>query len=106
MATRATSLVSALGLLAGALSACTPRPDGPAPTAAQFLAELGRGDTAAAAQLADHPADAHDDHQASAEEPHLLASHPTSHKSGPQGEYAGFAPSSSVSLMVFTYRTP
>ena len=59
MATRATSLVSALGLLAGALSACTPRPDGPAPTAAQFLAELGRGDTAAAAQLADHPADAH-----------------------------------------------
>ena len=58
-ATRVTATFSALGLLAGALSGCTPRPEGPTPTAAQFLADLGRGDTAAAAQLADHPADAH-----------------------------------------------
>ena len=42
------------------MSACTPRPDGPAPAAAQFFAELGRGDTAAAAQLADKPAEAHE----------------------------------------------
>ena len=46
-------------LAAGSLSACTPRPDGPAPTAAQFFADLGRGDTGAAAQLSDLPTEAH-----------------------------------------------
>lgn len=40
------------------LSACTPRPDGPAPAAEQFFADLSKGDTAAAAQLSDRPADA------------------------------------------------
>jgi len=45
--------------VAGALSACTPRPDGPAPAATQFFADLGRGDTAAAAQLSDKPVEAH-----------------------------------------------
>lgn len=59
IATRVTAVASALGLLAGALSACTPRPDGPTPTAGQFLAALSKGDTAAASLLADHPADAH-----------------------------------------------
>ncbi|WP_293307283.1 penicillin-binding transpeptidase domain-containing protein [Mycolicibacterium sp.] len=57
--TRVTGLLSALGLVAGALSACTPRPDGPAPAATQFFADLGRGDTAAAAQLSDKPVEAH-----------------------------------------------
>ncbi|MGV0992682.1 MAG: penicillin-binding transpeptidase domain-containing protein [Mycobacterium sp.] len=60
LVTRVTGLVSALGLVAGALSACTPRPDGPAPVASQFLADLGRGDTTAAAQLSDKPAEAHE----------------------------------------------
>ena len=46
-------------LVSGGLSACTPRPDGPSPIAAQFLADLGKGDTAAAAKLSDRPADAH-----------------------------------------------
>ena len=46
-------------LAAGSLSACTPRPDGPAPTATQFFADLGRGDTGAAAQLSDLPTEAH-----------------------------------------------
>lgn len=40
------------------LSACTPRPDGPAPTAQQFLADLAKGDTSSAAQLSDRPSDA------------------------------------------------
>lgn len=40
------------------LSACTPRPDGPAPTAQQFLADLAKGDTSGAAQLSDRPSDA------------------------------------------------
>ena len=58
LTTRVTCLVSALGLVA-VLSACTPRPDGPTPVAAQFFADLGRGDTAAAAQLSDKPVEAH-----------------------------------------------
>ncbi len=40
------------------LSACTPRPDGPAPAAEKFFADLTKGDTASAAQLSDRPADA------------------------------------------------
>ena len=58
LTTRVTCLVSALGVVA-ALSACTPRPDGPTPVAAEFFADLGRGDTAAAAQLSDKPVEAH-----------------------------------------------
>ncbi len=42
----------------GALSACTPKPDGPEPVAAQFFESLVHGDTAAAAQLSDKPAEA------------------------------------------------
>ncbi len=45
-------------LIGTAASACTPRPDGPAPTAAQFFARLATGDTTAAAQLTDRPDDA------------------------------------------------
>lgn len=43
---------------AGMLSACTPKPLGPEPTAQQFFAALAKGDTAAAAELSDKPADA------------------------------------------------
>jgi len=43
--TRVTALTSALAVVvAGALSGCTPRQEGPAPAAAQFLADLGRGE--------------------------------------------------------------
>jgi Penicillin binding protein transpeptidase domain/NTF2-like N-terminal transpeptidase domain len=41
-----------------AVSACTPRPDGPAPAAERFFAALSSGDTAAAAELSDAPSDA------------------------------------------------
>jgi hypothetical protein len=41
-----------------AVSACTPRPDGPAPSAERFFAALSTGDTAAAAELSDDPSDA------------------------------------------------
>jgi hypothetical protein len=58
--TRVTGLSAALALLAaGSLSGCTPRPDGPSPAAARFFAELGRGNTGAAAQLSDLPSEAH-----------------------------------------------
>ena len=58
--TRVTGLSAALALVAaGSLSGCTPRPDGPSPAAARFFAELGRGDTGAAAQLSDLPSEAH-----------------------------------------------
>ena len=40
------------------LNACTPKPNGPEPAAEQFFAVLATGDTAAAAELSDHPADA------------------------------------------------
>jgi hypothetical protein len=46
-------------LAAGTLSSCTPRPDGPTAVAEQFFADLGRGDTGAAAQLSDLPTEAH-----------------------------------------------
>ena len=46
-------------LAAGTLSSCTPRPDGPTAMAEQFFADLGRGDTGAAAQLSDLPTEAH-----------------------------------------------
>ena len=38
--------------------ACTPKPNGPEPTAEKFFAALATGDTAAAAELSDKPADA------------------------------------------------
>jgi hypothetical protein len=40
------------------LNACTPKPNGPEPTAEKFFAALATGDTAAAAELSDKPADA------------------------------------------------
>ncbi|HEX2284253.1 MAG TPA: penicillin-binding transpeptidase domain-containing protein, partial [Mycobacterium sp.] len=40
------------------LNACTPKPNGPEPTAEQFFAALAKGDTAAAAELSDRPAEA------------------------------------------------
>jgi len=63
MTTKAT-LVSAahLAIVAlvatGAVSACTPRPEGPAPAAGKFFAALATGDTATAADLSDNPSDA------------------------------------------------
>ena len=41
-----------------ALSACTPRPDGPTPAAEQFFARLAIGDTTGASHLTDRPDDA------------------------------------------------
>jgi cell division protein FtsI/penicillin-binding protein 2 len=40
------------------LNACTPKPNGPEPIAEKFFAALASGDTAAAAELSDKPADA------------------------------------------------
>jgi cell division protein FtsI/penicillin-binding protein 2 len=48
----------AVGVVAAGLGACTPKPNGPEPTAEKFFAALTTGDTAAAAELADRPADA------------------------------------------------
>ncbi|WP_101949376.1 penicillin-binding transpeptidase domain-containing protein [Mycobacterium sp. 3519A] len=56
-ATRAASLLTAAALVAS-LNACTPKPNGPEPTAQKFFAALATGDTATAAELADKPADA------------------------------------------------
>ncbi|MFC7672062.1 penicillin-binding transpeptidase domain-containing protein [Mycolicibacterium sp. GCM10028919] len=55
---RVAALMTVTVLAAGALSACTPKPQGPEPTAEAFFAALGKGDTAAAADLADQPAEA------------------------------------------------
>jgi cell division protein FtsI/penicillin-binding protein 2 len=62
----ATSASRVAGLLAIAMvaaillnvTACTPKPAGPEPTAKDFFAALATGDTAAAAELSDRPADA------------------------------------------------
>ena len=43
---------------ATAVSACTPKQEGPAPAAQKFFAALATGDTAAAADLSDNPSDA------------------------------------------------
>jgi hypothetical protein len=51
--------VAAVVVSTGTLSACTPKPNGPEPAAEQFFAALSKGNTAAAAELADKPADAH-----------------------------------------------
>ena len=66
MATRTSSVTRVSGLLAvaavmsagGLLSGCTPKPTGPEPTAQAFFAALANGDTGAAADLSDKPADA------------------------------------------------
>jgi hypothetical protein len=60
MATKTTlasnaSLLVAVVVSAATVSACTPRPDGPAPAAARFFAALATGDTAGAAELSDDP---------------------------------------------------
>ncbi|WP_102143482.1 penicillin-binding transpeptidase domain-containing protein [Mycobacterium hubeiense] len=57
LASRVTCLLTVAVLIA-ALNACTPRPDGPEPAAEQFFEALATGDTAAAAELSDRPADA------------------------------------------------
>ncbi|MDT5252537.1 MAG: hypothetical protein QOH07_1488 [Mycobacterium sp.] len=63
MATRITLVSAANSALAvlvttAAVSACTPRPEGPLPAADRFFAALATGDTAAAAELSDDPSDA------------------------------------------------
>ena len=63
MATRITlasaATVGVVALVATTtVSACTPRPEGPAPAAQRFFAALATGDTAAAADLSDNPSDA------------------------------------------------
>jgi hypothetical protein len=45
-------------IVVAAVSACTPRPDGPGPVAEQFFATLSTGNTGVAAQFTDRPADA------------------------------------------------
>jgi len=57
IATRAASLLTVV-TLAATLNACTPKPNGPEPIAEKFFAALATGDTAAAADLSDKPADA------------------------------------------------
>ncbi|MGA3257156.1 MAG: penicillin-binding transpeptidase domain-containing protein [Mycobacterium sp.] len=57
--TSAVSAASGLLLVAViALSGCTPRPEGPGPTAEKFFGALAIGDTATAAQLSDIPNEA------------------------------------------------
>src|SRR5687767_1288497 len=66
MASRTSSVSRAAALLAvtvlvgaaGALTSCTPKPNGPEPVAAAFFAALATGDTGAAADLSDKPTDA------------------------------------------------
>ena len=60
-ASRAVSLVTVAAVVAttlGFVTACTPKPNGPEPIAEKFFAALATGDTAAAAELSDKPADA------------------------------------------------
>ncbi|KKW63569.1 penicillin-binding transpeptidase domain-containing protein [Mycolicibacterium elephantis] len=56
-ASRVAGLLAVAALVVG-LSACTPRPSGPEPIAEKFFAALSTGDTEAAAQFSDRPADA------------------------------------------------
>jgi hypothetical protein len=60
MATSASRVIALLtvAVMVSALGACTPKPSGPEPTAKEFFAALASGDTAAAAELSDRPADA------------------------------------------------
>lgn len=58
-ATRVTCLLTVATVLGSlGLSGCTPKPNGPEPAAQEFFAALATGDTAAAAELTDRPADA------------------------------------------------
>ena len=52
--TRAVALMSVVATVA-ALSACTPRPDGPEPVAERFFLALAEGDTSSASAYADRP---------------------------------------------------
>ncbi|MGD9620499.1 MAG: penicillin-binding transpeptidase domain-containing protein [Mycolicibacterium sp.] len=47
--------LAAVAALVLTLGACTPRPNGPGPTAEEFFAALAIGDTSSAAQLSDRP---------------------------------------------------
>lgn len=66
MATRTSHVSRIAGLLTvtilvgagGALTACTPKPNGPEPTAEAFFAALATGNTGAAADLSDKPTEA------------------------------------------------
>jgi Penicillin binding protein transpeptidase domain/NTF2-like N-terminal transpeptidase domain len=57
IASRAAGLLTVVAAVS-TLNACTPKPNGPEPTAEKFFAALTTGDTAAAADLSDKPADA------------------------------------------------
>ncbi|MBJ7462204.1 MAG: penicillin-binding transpeptidase domain-containing protein [Mycolicibacterium sp.] len=62
-ASRASRVLSMAAILVAvatvaSLTACTPKPDGPEPIAAQFFEALVTGDTAGAAHLSDKPAEA------------------------------------------------
>ena len=57
IASRAAGLLT-VAAVASTLNACTPKPNGPEPTAEKFFAALSTGDTAAAAALSDKPDDA------------------------------------------------
>jgi hypothetical protein len=57
IASRAVGLLT-VATVVSTLNACTPKPNGPEPTAEKFFAALTTGDTAAAAELSDKPADA------------------------------------------------
>ncbi len=57
LVSRVVGLVMVAAVVA-TLNACTPKPDGPEPIAEKFFAALATGDTAAAAELSDKPADA------------------------------------------------
>jgi hypothetical protein len=54
----ASTVACAVLVTASVISACTPRPEGPAPAAERFFTALSTGDTAAAAELSDAPSDA------------------------------------------------
>ncbi|MBV9353543.1 MAG: penicillin-binding transpeptidase domain-containing protein, partial [Mycobacterium sp.] len=56
--TFASQVTCVIFLAAAAVQGCTPRPDGPAPSAERFFAALATGDTATAAQLSDDPGQA------------------------------------------------
>jgi hypothetical protein len=57
IASRAAGLLTVAAVVS-TLNACTPKPNGPEPTAEKFFAALSSGDTAAAAALSDKPDDA------------------------------------------------
>lgn len=61
-ASRIAALAAVGSLVFGMITtACTPKPAGPEPTAEKFFAALATGDTTAAAELSDRPADTRQD---------------------------------------------